>query len=114
MCGIFGYAGARQDAPAVVMAGLRKLAYRGYDSWGVAARPTGPTAPPRVVVERHTGKLGHARSGLGASRLALGHTRWATHGGVSVANAHPHTDCPGRLAVSHNGIVENHAALRRE
>jgi len=113
MCGIFGYVGDRAEAPQLVLAGLKKLEYRGYDSWGIAARPdAGQSA--RLLVEKHTGKIGQATTGLPAARAALGHTRWATHGGVTEANAHPHLDCQGRLAVIHNGIIENHAELRRE
>ena len=111
MCGIFGYVGAREQAPQLVLAGLKKLEYRGYDSWGIAARDSESI---RLLVEKHVGKIGQAATSLPASRLALGHTRWATHGGVTEANAHPHLDCQGRLAVIHNGIVENHAELRRE
>jgi glutamine---fructose-6-phosphate transaminase (isomerizing) len=113
MCGIFGYVGARDEAPQLVLAGLKKLEYRGYDSWGIAARQDA-TKPARLLVEKHTGKIGQATTSLPATRAALGHTRWATHGGVTEANAHPHLDCQGRLAVIHNGIIENHAELRRE
>src|SRR5882762_4569676 len=97
MCGIFGYVGTRDDAAQVVLAGLKKLEYRGYDSWGIAARQNG-----------------QATTSLPGGASALGHTRWATHGGVTEANAHPHLDCQGRLAVIHNGIIENHTELRRE
>ena len=113
MCGIFGYVGARDDAPYRVLAGLKKLEYRGYDSWGIAARQEG-VEPARLLVEKHVGKIGQATTSLPPSHSALGHTRWATHGGVTELNAHPHLDCQGRLAVIHNGIVENHAELRRE
>jgi glucosamine--fructose-6-phosphate aminotransferase (isomerizing) len=109
MCGIFGYVGSGQDAPQRVLDGLKKLEYRGYDSWGIAVRQNGG-----VALERHVGKIGLASTILPDSDLGLGHTRWATHGGVTEANAHPHLDCSGRLAVIHNGIVENHAQLRRE
>jgi glucosamine--fructose-6-phosphate aminotransferase (isomerizing) len=114
MCGIFGYVGAQDEAPQLVLAGLKKLEYRGYDSWGIAARQSQSMAPSRLLVEKHVGKIGQATTSLPPSRAALGHTRWATHGGVTEANAHPHLDCQGRLAVIHNGIVENHAELRRE
>src|SRR5713101_7012629 len=113
MCGIFGYVGTRDDAAQVVLAGLKKLEYRGYDSWGIAARQNGG-ALARLLVEKHTGKIGQATTSLPGGRAALGHTRWATHGGVTDANAHPHLDCQGRLAIIHNGIIENHADLRRE
>lgn len=109
MCGIFGYVGARNEAPRLVLDGLKKLEYRGYDSWGIAA----PNGGDALAVERHVGKIGQASTSLSGTRAALGHTRWATHGGVTEANAHPHVDCTGRIAVIHNGIVENHAPLRR-
>jgi glutamine---fructose-6-phosphate transaminase (isomerizing) len=113
MCGIFGYVGVHEQAPQRVLAGLKKLEYRGYDSWGIAARQNS-AVPPRLLVEKHVGKIGQATTTLPAGHAALGHTRWATHGGVTQANAHPHLDCQGRLAVIHNGIIENHAELRRE
>jgi len=113
MCGIFGYVGTRDVAPQLVLEGLKKLEYRGYDSWGIAARQNGG-ALARLLVEKHVGKIGQATTQLPASRAALGHTRWATHGGVTEANAHPHLDCQGRLAIIHNGIIENHAELKRE
>jgi glutamine---fructose-6-phosphate transaminase (isomerizing) len=113
MCGIFGYVGVRDEAPQRVLAGLKKLEYRGYDSWGIAARQNS-AVPTRLLVEKHVGKIGQATTTLPAGHAALGHTRWATHGGVTEANAHPHLDCQGRLAVIHNGIIENHAALRRQ
>ncbi|MBI4494770.1 MAG: glutamine--fructose-6-phosphate transaminase (isomerizing) [Chloroflexi bacterium] len=109
MCGIFGYVGRCEDAPQRILEGLKKLEYRGYDSWGIAVRLNGNAA-----IERHVGKIGLASTMLPASEIGLGHTRWATHGAVTEENAHPHLDCSGRLAVIHNGIVENHQALRRE
>src|SRR5438309_86311 len=114
MCGIFGYVGQREEAPQLVLAGLKKLEYRGYDSWGIAARDANGGSLARLLVEKHTGKIGQATTSLRGGRAALGHTRWATHGGVTEANAHPHLDCQGRLAVIHNGIIENHTELRRE
>ena len=114
MCGIFGYVGNSDEAPQFVLSGLKKLEYRGYDSWGIAARQTTSAVPARLLVEKHVGKIGQATTSLPGARAALGHTRWATHGGVTEANAHPHLDCQGRLAVIHNGIIENHAELRRE
>jgi glutamine---fructose-6-phosphate transaminase (isomerizing) len=114
MCGIFGYVGQSEAAPQLVLAGLKKLEYRGYDSWGIAARTNGSRQPAELMVEKHVGKIGQASTSLPASHAALGHTRWATHGGVTETNAHPQLDCRERLAVIHNGIVENHEELRRE
>lgn len=113
MCGVFGYVGPKNEAPTMVLDGLKKLEYRGYDSWGIASRVNGQV-PAHIVVEKHVGKIGLAHTSLAASDLALGHTRWATHGRVTQENAHPHLDCTGRLAVIHNGIVENHAELKHE
>ncbi len=107
MCGIYGYLGDRADATALVVDGLRRLEYRGYDSWGVATASAG-----RLGLTRRTGRVDTASIALPSGRSALGHTRWATHGGVTEANAHPHLDCDGRLALVHNGIVENAATLR--
>ena len=108
MCGIVG-AVARRDIVPVLIEGLRRLEYRGYDSWGIAVRQNGVAA-----FEKATGKIGQASPGLPRSTIGLGHTRWATHGGVTEANAHPHLDCSGRLAIIHNGIIENYQQLRRE
>jgi glutamine---fructose-6-phosphate transaminase (isomerizing) len=107
MCGIFGYVGERTDAAQLVLQGLKQLEYRGYDSWGVAV-----AAGPRIAVERHVGKIGAAVCDLPQSQLGLGHTRWATHGGVTDENAHPQLDCGAQLALVHNGIVANEAELR--
>src|SRR3954469_349021 len=109
MCGIFGYVGNREDTPGLVLEGLRRLEYRGYDSWGIAVRRNGS-----ALVEKHIGKIGGATTSLPNSPIGLGHTRWATHGGITEPNAHPHLDCSGRLAVIHNGIVENFSELRTD
>ena len=111
MCGIVGYVGHRDSVP-IILDSLRRLEYRGYDSAGIA-----------VIDERGAlsgskaeGKLGRLADRLGSEPLAgttgLGHTRWATHGRPSDMNAHPHMDCAGKLAVVHNGIIENYGVLR--
>jgi len=107
MCGIFGYVGRDQDTAGIVLRALKQLEYRGYDSWGIAVGHG-----QRVLVDKKTGKIGEATPELPASGIGLGHTRWATHGGVTTHNAHPHLDCSGRLALVHNGIVSNYRELR--
>lgn len=111
MCGIFGYVGKKDSASQIVLEGLKLLEYRGYDSWGIAVREG-----RKLVVEKHVGKIGNVDDNSPfftlPSQLAIGHTRWATHGGVTVANAHPHLDCTKTIAVIHNGIVENFAELK--
>jgi len=107
MCGIFGYVGERTDVGGKILSALRLLEYRGYDSWGIAiANGDG------IERTRSVGRIDGAAPTLPAATIGFGHTRWATHGGVTEANAHPHLDCTGRIAVIHNGIVENHQALR--
>lgn len=113
MCGIVGYVGGR-SALDVVLTGLQRLEYRGYDSSGVAVLADGGLATARKA-----GKLANLRKELAerplpTGRTGIGHTRWATHGGPTDANAHPHLDNAGRVAVVHNGIIENFAALRAE
>jgi glucosamine--fructose-6-phosphate aminotransferase (isomerizing) len=107
MCGIFGYVGRDQDTADIVLRALKKLEYRGYDSWGIAVGHG-----DRVVVQKNTGKIGEAAPDLPPSGIGLGHTRWATHGGVTTYNAHPHLDCSRRVALVHNGIVSNYRELR--
>lgn len=111
MCGIFGYTGHAQAAP-ILMDGLQRLEYRGYDSAGIAVLDG-----ERLAVRKTKGRLENLTALLETSPVSgtagVGHTRWATHGGPSDENAHPHTDADGRFAVVHNGIIENHAELRR-
>jgi len=111
MCGIIGYTGNRTDAASLIFDGLKTLEYRGYDSWGIAVKPKSGV---QVVVKKRTGKIGNATvDDLPASSFGLGHTRWATHGGVTQRNAHPHLDCSGKIVLVHNGIIENYEELRR-
>lgn len=109
MCGIFGYIGEQDTAAEIVLSGLKLLEYRGYDSWGIAVKE-GNT----LVAEKHVGKIGNAETTLPKSNIGIGHTRWATHGGVTVENAHPHLDCSKQIAVLHNGIIENYQELKEE
>ncbi|MCL6481449.1 MAG: glutamine--fructose-6-phosphate transaminase (isomerizing) [Firmicutes bacterium] len=112
MCGIVGYVGSRPLVP-LLLEGLKRLEYRGYDSAGIAVGGNGNG----LCLRRASGKLANLERALCASPLhgtyGLGHTRWATHGPPSERNAHPHTDCSGRLALVHNGIIENYAELKQ-
>lgn len=126
MCGIVGYAGAR-PALGIVLDGLRRLEYRGYDSAGVAV-----VCDDELLTEKKAGKLANLEKvlseraadnpedcaaspiGIGDGTTGIGHTRWATHGGPTDRNAHPHVSPDGRVAVIHNGIIENFAKLRTE
>lgn len=123
MCGIFGYIGHRHDAAKVIFEGLKRLEYRGYDSWGIATiipnsklRSTNETEPGKIVVERKVGSIGEVSADSKifkqSSSVGIGHTRWATHGGVIEKNAHPHSSLGGNFVVAQNGIVENFEQLR--
>src|SRR2546423_14446969 len=110
MCGIVGYTGPRQAA-RLLLEGLKRLEYRGYDSAGVAL-----VEDRRIEVHKAAGKIGVLEQQLGTSlppgHTGIAHTRWATHGAPNSVNAHPHTDCGGTLALVHNGIIENAGVLR--
>jgi glucosamine--fructose-6-phosphate aminotransferase (isomerizing) len=111
MCGIVGYVGPRDAAP-ILIEGLRRLEYRGYDSAGIAVVTDGG----KVFIEKKAGKLSNLTDQLNgdapAGHPGIGHTRWATHGQPNDTNAHPHSDCTGRLALIHNGIIENYAEIK--
>src|SRR5438876_10700093 len=110
MCGIVGYTGPRDAAPLLIE-GLKRLEYRGYDSAGIAVLADG-----RIEVHKAPGKISALEKELGtalpAGHVGIAHTRWATHGAPNTVNAHPHTHCGGTLALIHNGIIENAGPLR--
>src|SRR6476620_9132130 len=112
MCGIIGYIGSKQVVP-VLIDGLRRLEYRGYDSAGVAVVRDGG-----IDLRRSAGKLARLEEVIASTPIegeyGIGHTRWATHGRPTEENAHPHRDCTGRIVVVHNGIIENYLELKRE
>ena len=113
MCGIIGYVGNDQQAVEVILDGLSKLEYRGYDSAGLAVVEEG-----RIFVDKKSGKLSNLKESLKEkvhlANVGIGHTRWATHGVPSDINSHPHCSCDGKVAIVHNGIIENYSALKSE
>src|ERR687894_2789142 len=112
MCGIIGYIGSKPVVP-VLLDGLRRMEYRGYDSAGVAL-----VSPEGISLRRSAGKLINLENTIRSEPVdgvyGVGHTRWATHGRPTEENAHPHRDCTGRIVVVHNGIIENYLELKRE
>ena len=112
MCGIIGYIGPKPVVP-ILIDGLRRLEYRGYDSAGIAVVRDGA-----IDVRRSAGKLARLEDAIRDEPVegvyGLGHTRWATHGRPTEENAHPHRDCTGRLVVIHNGIIENYLELKQQ
>src|SRR6186713_3334389 len=112
MCGIIGYIGSKPVVP-VLLDGLRRMEYRGYDSAGVAL-----VSPEGISLRRSAGKLANLETSIKSDpidgQFGVGHTRWATHGRPTEENAHPHRDCTGRIVVVHNGIIENYLELKHE
>lgn len=110
MCGIVGYVG-HENARDIVIDGLKKLEYRGYDSAGIALLDKG-----KLIVRKQQGKIANLEAAIAGENLqgttGIGHTRWATHGAPSNVNAHPHTDMNSSIAIVHNGIVENYMELK--
>src|SRR3954470_23232430 len=113
MCGIVGYIGTRKAVP-IILEGLKRLEYRGYDSAGLAVY----CDDAQMAVRRAQGKLRNLEEAIRLSPVdgafGIGHTRWATHGRPTEENAHPHRDCKGEIVVVHNGIVENYLALKQQ
>ena len=113
MCGIVGYVG-RQKAVPIILEGLKRLEYRGYDSAGLAVY----CDDEQLAVRRAKGKLRNLEEAIRLNPVdgtfGIGHTRWATHGRPTEENAHPHRDCKGDIVVVHNGIVENYLALKHQ
>src|SRR5450755_2889854 len=114
MCGIVGYVGKSKDVVHIIIEGLRRLEYRGYDSAGIAVGGQSDG----LELRRAPGKLRNLEEVIRENPIqgtyGIGHTRWATHGRPTEENAHPHRDCTGRVVVVHNGIVENYLELKRE
>jgi len=107
MCGIIGYIG-NDNCYGLLFDGLKKMEYRGYDSYGFAV-----VSENKITIKKYVGKISEDASVPIKGRMGIAHTRWATHGNVTKSNTHPHTDCSGKIAIVHNGIIENFASLKK-
>ncbi|MDD3861757.1 MAG: glutamine--fructose-6-phosphate transaminase (isomerizing) [Candidatus Gracilibacteria bacterium] len=112
MCGIFAYYGPKKNAPKLVIEGLKKLEYRGYDSWGIAYK-----IPNDIIIHKKIGKISDVKIkdlNPAQSNISIGHSRWATHGGVTQKNAHPHFTENKEIVLVHNGILENYLTIKKD
>lgn len=109
MCGIFGYVGNKNTAAKIVFDGLKRLDYRGYDSWGIGVIYQG-----KIIIDKHVGIIDEANVNLPKSDIGIGHTRWSTNGAVNQINAHPHYSSDQSFILAHNGIVENYVELKNQ
>ncbi|MFH1500541.1 MAG: hypothetical protein ABIE22_01190 [archaeon] len=109
MCGIMGYWNLEKEAFPILIDSLKRLEYRGYDSFGFAT-----VSNSQLLTEKEVGKVSEAKCRVLPGLIGMGHTRWATHGAVTEKNSHPHKDCTGKIAVVHNGIVENFQEIRQD
>lgn len=118
MCGVFGFISAKAKSAPLVLEGLKSLEYRGYDSWGVAIISSSDPqhkATTAIGIKKKVGKIANANvNDMPSGKIALGHTRWATHGGITEQNAHPHLDCSRKIALVHNGIFENYEEIKQK